>query len=167
MAINDQVLDTLTSKAWILPFENNIYSAVSDYEIVHVLAGRQRYTQIPQCPSWCRHVFMWCNQLIVLFDMNTYINNRKSRSINTTFSSSDIICIVSYENREKEIQYGGFLLSSLPFTRPVIDEQMCEFPQNTIDWGKFSVSCFKDSEIGIIPILDIPRIFCNSINNLQ
>ena len=165
--MNDQNLDKLTSKAWILPFENSVYSAVSDYEIVHILAGRQKYTQIPHSPSWCRHVFLWCNQLIVLFDLSTYININQNRSVNTTFSSSDIICIVSYENRKNQIQYGGFLLSSLPFTRPVIDEQMCEYPQGSIDWSRLSVSCFNDSEMGVIPILDIPGIFCNSINDSQ
>ena len=164
MDSNTQIQQDISSKAWVLPFGNNIHMAISEFEIVHILAGRQRYAHVPRSPLWCRHVFIWCDQLITLFDLKACITPEHTDGSIPAFSSSDIVCIVSYETPQKKIQYGGFLLSSLPFTRVVTDDQMCDYPKDNIDWEKFTLSCFNDPDLGPTPILDVARIFCSSIN---
>ena len=90
-------------------------------------------------------------------------SSQKKKNI-SDFSSNDIICVISYKDEKNTVQYGSLLLSSLPFVRTVTDDQMCKYPPaTTIDWGKLALSCFKDSEIGPIPILDVPHLFCDSI----
>ena len=163
MVINKEQLNQLASKAWILPFSNNIHMAISEFEIVHILAGKQRYTHVPRSPHWCSYVFIWCDQLITLFDLNAYLHRDKSSKSAYDFSSSDIVCIVSYRDINDTIQYGSFLLSSLPVARTVVDEQICNFPAGDTDWSILALSCFDDPDFGHVPILDIPRIFCESI----
>ena len=164
MNIDNENREHLSCKAWILPFANRIYTAISEFEIVHILAGRQKYTHVPRTPLWCQFVFTWCDQLIPLFDLNIYMNLQDSRESTPVFSSNDIICIVSYKDQGGILRYGGLLLSSLPFARTVSDDQICNYPPSpAIDWSKLAISCFNDNEIGAIPILDIPQIFCNPI----
>lgn len=152
--------DAAACKAWLLPFGKGLHVAIGEFEMVHILTGRQRYTRVPCSPVWCRFVFAWCGRPIPLFDLDAFLNPVPDQSSIAGFSASDTIAIVAYEDRQGSIQYGGFILSALPFARVVSDNQMCDYPSGNIRWNEVALSCFKDPDAGAVPILDIAHLFC-------
>jgi chemotaxis signal transduction protein len=146
-------------KTWLLP-TGSIHVAIGEFELVHIIAGWQRYIPVPRSPVWCHHVFLWQGCLLPLFDLENYINFAQGKVETSYSSTSDIVGIIAYENQRGEIQYGGLKLNAPPVIRVVSDDKMCDYPMSYPDWNKIALSCFKDPDIGPVPILDIQRIFC-------
>lgn len=148
-----------TCKAWLLP-TGSIHVAIGEFELVHIIAGWQRYMPVPRSPAWCHHVFLWQGRLLPLFDLETYINPAPG-IVRTAFSNTrEIVGVIAYENQHGEIQYGGLKLNAPPAIRVVSDDEICDYPMTFPGWDKIALSCFEDPDIGPVPILDIQRIFC-------
>jgi len=148
-----------TCKAWLLPV-GSIHVAIGEYEIVHVIAGWQRYIPVPRSPLWCHHVFLWQGHLLPLFDLELFINPAPVNTSNTNHDTRGIVAVIAYEINEGEICYGGLKLSAPPAIRVVSDDEICDYPANFSGWDKTALSCFKDPVAGPVPILDIQKIFC-------
>lgn len=146
-------------KAWLLP-ASSIHVAIGEYEIVHVIAGWQRYIPVPRSPLWCRHVFLWQGHLLPLFDLEIFINPAPVNNRDVNHDTRGIVAVIAYENSKGEICYGGLKLSAPPAIRVVSNDEICDYPGDFPDWGKIALSCFEDPVAGPVPILDIQKIFC-------
>jgi chemotaxis signal transduction protein len=153
-------LSDSASKAWLLP-AGRIHVAIGEYEMVHVIAGWQRYIPVPRSPLWCHHVFLWQDHLLPLFDLEIFINPALDNIRNTNSGTRGIVSVIAYENNKGEICYSGLKLSSPPVIRVVSDDEICDYPVNFPDWDKIALSCFNDPDAGPVPILDIQKIFCH------
>jgi chemotaxis signal transduction protein len=153
-----QISET-TCKAWILP-TGSIHTAIGEFELLHIIAGWQRYMPVPRSPFWCHHVFLWQGQLLPLFDLEIFINPAKEKVRASISNSREVVGVIAYENRHHEIKYGGLRLNAPPVLRVISDDEICDYPTAYPDWDKIALSCFKDPGTGPVPILDIQRIFC-------
>ena len=146
-------------KAWILPVDS-MHVAIGEFELVYIIAGWQRYMPIPRSPAWCHHVFLWQGRLLPLFDLENYLKPAQVKPRASASDNRDIVGVIAYENRNKEIYYGGLKLSAPPVIRVVTDDEICDYPGTFTGWDKIALSCFEIPDIGAVPILDIQHIFC-------
>jgi len=148
-----------TCKAWLLP-TGNIHVAIGEFELLHIIAGWQRYMPVPRSPIWCHHVFLWQGRLLPLFDLEIFINPVQEK-VSASFSNPrDVVGVIAYENQRGQIQYGGLRLNAPPVLRVVSDDEICDYPTAYSGWDEIALSCFKDPGLGPVPILDIQQIFC-------
>jgi chemotaxis signal transduction protein len=145
-------------KSWVLS-SGNVHVAIGEFELVYIIAGWQRHIRVPRCPVWCRHIFPWQGHLLPLFDMETYLNAACGKSCESAVPNRDFTGVVAYENRRGEIHYGGLQLTSPPVSRIVSDDEMCDYPDNYPEWDRIALSCFRDADMGPVPVLDIQKIF--------
>lgn len=146
-------------KAWILR-TGNLHVAIGEFELVHIIAGWQRFTPVPASPPWCHHVFLWQDHLLPLFDLEILVSPLSSDNPESRSLSRGIVAVVAYQISDDEICYSGLGLSAPPFLRVVRDEEICDYPEDYQDWHKIALSCFEDLDLGPVPILDIQKIFC-------
>jgi chemotaxis signal transduction protein len=156
---NTADIPDLSCKAWLLPTGAGTV-AIGEYELIYVIAGWQRYMPVPRSPRWCRHVFLWQNHLLPLFDLEIYINPEQRNTDQNTSGSRDIVAVIAYENKQNEICYGGLKLGAPPSVRVVNNDEICDYPANYPDWDRIALSCIRDQDAGPVPILDIQKIFC-------
>ena len=146
--------------AWMLPIRNDFYVSTGEFELVHVIMDWLRLYSVPYAPVYCKNVFVWQGQLIPLFDMEAYM-----RLYNDLPQDADrqagYICIVAYQGSEEKqaIKFGGLLLKAMPFRITVKDDQMCDFPDDNVNWQEIALSCFKESAFGTVPVLNLENIF--------
>lgn len=150
-------------RAWLLPFGEGRHAAIGEYELVHIIPDWVRLQSIPLCPVHCHKVFMWQGQLIPVFDPQAWFRPQDTSAADATQDIIPIMCIVAYEDDKRTVGYGGIMLSALPFRTTVLDDQLCDYPDDNDRWSAIAVSCFSDSVGGQAPVLDLPRIFCSSL----
>lgn len=154
-------ISEMSDKTWLLPTGKHTV-AIGEYELAYVIAGWQRYTQVPRSPRWCHHVFLWQGHLLPLFDLENYLDPAHGNTQGADSVSSDMVAIVLYENQRTETCYGGIRLSAAPAARVVSDDEICDYPPDYPDWEKIALSCFKTTDAGPVPILDIQKLFCST-----
>jgi hypothetical protein len=130
--------------------------------MVHIIPEWVRLQAVPLCPVYCHKVFSWQGQLIPVFDLQAWLRPQDSVVADTAQDATPIICIVAYEDENRNVGYGGMLLSALPFRTGVSDDRLCGFPDDDDRWNTIAVSCFSDPVGGPAPVLDLPHIFCSS-----
>lgn len=146
-------------KAWLLP-TGSMHVAIGEFELVHIIAGWQRYIPVPRSPAWCHHVFLWQGHLLPLFDLENYINPAPGKPVGSPSNDRDIVGVIAYENQNGVIYYGGLKMSAPPVIRVVTDAEICDYPGTFNGWDKIALSCFEAADVGAVPILDIQNIFC-------
>jgi len=149
-------------KAWMLPLGKGRHAAIGEYEMVHIIPEWVRLQSIPLCPVYCHKVLMWQGQLIPVFDLQAWLRTQTGIVADTAQDAMPIICIVAYEDDNRTVGYGGILLSALPFRTDVLDDQLCDFPDDDDRWSAIAVSCFSDPGGGPAPVLDLARIFTST-----
>ncbi|OGT79190.1 MAG: hypothetical protein A3H91_09805 [Gammaproteobacteria bacterium RIFCSPLOWO2_02_FULL_61_13] len=142
-----------TCKAWVLPIDDSLHTAIGEGEIAHVLPGLHPLQLLPRCPTWCRNVFRWHDRVVPLFDLAALLRPQG------VAVDSQAIAVVAYPGPDNSVHYGGLKLSALPFGRRVSDEQQCDFPASSPHWERIASSCFEDPLHGPIPVLDLARVF--------
>ena len=149
-------------KAWMLPLGEGGHAAIGEYEMVHIIPEWVRLQSIPLCPVYCHKVFMWQGQLIPVFDLRVWLRPQDHKITDINQESAPSICIVAFEDEDRTTGYGGILLSALPFKTGVLDDQLCDFPDDNYRWSAIAVSCFSDPGGGPSPVLDLARIFTST-----
>jgi chemotaxis signal transduction protein len=149
-------------KAWLLPLGEGRLVAIGEYEMVHIIPEWVRLQSIPHCPAYCHKVFMWQGHLIPVFDLQAWLHQRGNVAEDTAQDSSPIICIVAYKDDNRNVSFGGMLLSALPYRCEVYDSQICDYPEEEDRWRSIAVSCFSGPNGMPSPVLDLSRIFCRS-----
>ena len=140
-------------KAWVLPIDAALHTAIGEGEIAHVLPGLHPLQFLPRCPDWCRNVFRWHDRVVPLFDLRALLFPAAAAV------DGQAIAVVAYPGAGNCVHYGGLKLSALPFGRRVSDDQQCDFPASSPHWERIASSCFEDPVHGTIPVLDLARLF--------
>jgi chemotaxis signal transduction protein len=133
--------------------------AIGEFEMLHIILGRQRFFIIPHAPDYCRSVFLWQGRVIPAFDLSVYLHSTKTDAESISYSER-YICIVNYRDSTATVHHGALLLYDLPIRISVNDDKMCELPGNNKELRSISSSCFQDADHGPIPVLNLPGIFC-------
>lgn len=146
------------ASAWTLTFEEGIYAAVGEREMVHILPDPPNLFEIPETPAYCRNVLVWQGQILPLIDLSIYVEGRPWNEPRS--SPNTLVGIVAYQaNAGEAPRYGGLLLLQAPVRVSVTDQQACTLPERLRSWAPLAISCFQDSTHGPIPILDLKRVF--------
>ena len=146
-------------KAWVLPLFNKLYVAVGEYEIIYIINRWSQFYNVPGAPPYCNKLIIWREETVPVFDLSGFIFGMEAMQKSEQDFRSNVIVIVAYESRQKEITYGSFSVNALPVNITVSNDLQCEFPQQLDIWESIALSCFKSTDYGQIPILDIGRIF--------
>jgi hypothetical protein len=152
MEINDK---NPVSAAWILYINPEIAVAIGQYEIVYILKHEISVLKNINGPDFCNQSISWQEKIIKVFDLNRLINNCDKNIKEILYG---YIIIVPYISDDHETLFLGLKIVNIPLNLHVKDTQQCNYPDN-YDWDKLSSSCFYDEKYGIVPILDINKIY--------
>ncbi len=150
--------DTICS-AWLLSATETMRVAIGEFEMLHIILGRQRFFIVPHAPDYCRSVFLWQGRIIPAFDLSVYLHSAKTDAESVSYSER-YICIVNYRDSTTTVHHGALLLYDLPIRISVNDDKMCELPDNNKELRSISSSCFQDADHDAIPVLNLASIFC-------
>lgn len=146
-----------SAEAWLLSFDNELNAAVGGRELQHIAHAPTTFT-IPFCPVYVDQVLIWSDRLLPVIDLASWSSDGRQ------FCRSDLIGIVAYlEHDTHTPSYAGLRIRSAPKRLQVYDHQACALPQNMLRWRSITTSCFKYRNGKPVPILDLARVFSNSL----
>ena len=151
-------MNNASCSAWLLSVTETMRVAIGEFEMLHIILGRQRFFAIPRTPDHCRSVFIWQGQILPVFDLSVYLRTEKTDA-DSVIRTERYTCIVNYRDPADSVQHGALLLYDLPVRITVSDDQMCELPDNNKKLRTISNSCFQDPGHGPVPVLNLARIF--------
>ena len=142
--------------AWMMQIDRMLNLAVGQFEIVHIIDRPELYL-IPQAPEYCKHVIIWNENIIPVMNVSSWLSNEVQAK------DAGIIAILVYKNTQQELQYGGIKLGNAPVLEKVTNSQQCELPEDSEKLRDISLSCFKSSGGEAVPVLDVEKLFTQSI----
>lgn len=148
----------MKATAWILSVTPNLFVAVGEFELVHILPDNPVLFKVPKSPGYCNQVFVWQNKIIPLMDLAARFEvEGRGSGTNEGYK----VGIVAYRAEKTGVPgYGALFLKSTPRQVEVGDEQGIVFPASFEAWHQYVSSCFKteDTEEAIM-ILRLNRLF--------
>ena len=158
---------SLESNGWLLKLRGQWRAAVGLRELVHVLPYSPRLCMVPQTPAHARHVIVWEGKIVPVVDLVAYLEAGAEpvlRSATDRPSLDHLVGIIAYQAAPgSEISLAGMLLGEVPERIRVTDEQACALPESPSGWYQVSISCFEHPDHGVVPILDLPRLFSGRV----
>jgi chemotaxis signal transduction protein len=152
------------SNAWLLSFSDQLYAAVGNMEMVHILPNVPELTEISHAPVFCKYTIPWESQDLPVMDLASFLYREQEKKKNGTCYNDKLIGVVAYYDLEKKQQcHGALLIHKVPVRIEVDDKQACDLPESPVGWAKLANSCFEYTDNKYVPILDIPRIFSNNL----
>jgi len=150
------------SNAWLLSFSDQLYAAVGNMEMVHILPNVPELSEISHASVFCKYTIPWERQALPVMDIASFLYREQEQKKNRTCYNDKLIGVVAYYDSEKKQQcYGALLIHKVPIRIEVDDKQACDLPESPAEWAKLAISCFEHTNNEYVPILDIPRIFSN------
>lgn len=143
------------SVAWILYILPDIAIALGQFEIVYILKYEKNKLKNIDGPEFCNQSILWRDKMIKVIDLGCFINSDILKNKKRLY---EYIVIIPCLRRGQEVLFLGLKIINIPVKHKVKDSQLCEFPAN-YDWDKLSSSCFYDDRFGIIPIVDVSKIY--------
>jgi len=143
------------SIAWILYINPDVAIALGQFEIIYILKYEKNKLKNIHGPKFCNQSIIWKDKTIKIIDLDCFI---KFPDIKIKDILYEYIVIIPYMQDEKDVMFLGLKVINIPVKQQVKDTQQCNYP-GTYDWDKLSSSCFYDEKYGIIPILDITKIY--------
>ena len=68
--------------------------------------------------------------------------------------------VLAYQNAPREpLQYGAIAVHDIPYSQAVSDADFSPLPSDSDMWEELAISCFRQQEGQIVPILDAAKIF--------
>jgi chemotaxis signal transduction protein len=154
---------SLESNGWLLKLRGQWRAAVGLRELVHVLPYSPRLYMVPHTPPHARHVILWEGKIVPVVDLVAYLEAGAERGLRTAtnrLSLDRLVGIVAYQTAPgSEVSLAGMLLGKVPERIRVTDEQACALPESPPGWRQIAISCFEHPDYGVVPILDLPRLF--------
>jgi chemotaxis signal transduction protein len=158
---------SLESNGWLLKLRGQVRAAVGLRELVHVLPYSPRLYAVPQTPPHARHVILWEGKIVPVVDLVAYLEAGAEDGLRTAtsrLSLDHLVGIVAYQTAPgSEISLAGMLLGKVPERIRVTDDQACALPDSPPGWHQVAISCFEHPEHGVVPILDLPRLFAGRL----
>jgi chemotaxis signal transduction protein len=146
----------LGAEAWLLCFDNGLYAAVGERELQHIVHAPVTFT-IPFCPFYCNQVLILNDRLLPVIDLASWLTDGRQTC------RSALVGVVAYLGPENAYTtyYAALWLHSAPKRLKVYDERACVLPQDMPRWHDIAASCFSYEDDKPVPILDLPRVFCD------
>ncbi len=115
-------MSTIKSHAWLLPLRSDFVVAVSDVEMVEYLID-QKTIPVPLTPYYCRHVIVWREALLPVFDLNPLFTQPALKRFHH-------FGVLAYQTAPKTpLQYLIVALSGSPARVAVDDEKVADTPE--------------------------------------
>jgi chemotaxis signal transduction protein len=146
------------SKAWIFSLDDKLWGAVGEREMIHLLES-PTLLEVPHSPFYCRQVLVWKDRILPALDLAAWLQGRPIDR------NRCLAGLTVYQNSNAEVHYGALLLTGLPQSKLISDNQACSLPTEPADWKSVAVSCFAEGDF-VIPILNLPYIFSGALLNL-
>lgn len=157
--ITSNVKNDQESSAWLLYINPEIAIALGQYEVVYILKCENHKLKNINGPLFCNQTISWQDKIIKVFDLDCFINMKNNRDKNILY---EYIIVIPCVNDNQNVEFMGMKIMNIPVKIQVKDTQLCDYPDN-YEWVKLSSSCFYNEKYGIIPILDLTKVF-NCIN---
>lgn len=155
------------SDAWLLTISKDLHAAIGKLELIHISPEIPDIIPISDKGEYCQHQVIWQEQHLPLLDMALFLYGGSVKGELSDNPEKLFLCIVSYMSQQENVQrYGAILSSQLPAHIKVDDEQFCELPDSPEKWPMLAISCFSHDTYGIVPILDLPRIFFEDLDDV-
>ena len=140
--------------AWIVPLPGNMWIALGNLELVHVLTDVPAQSVVgDNGPAFLSETISWDGDTIPVFDAGKF-----GRGIEKT-AETVYYGIVRYRPTPTSPQrFGALKMTSIPQRAPVEDKMACDLPESHYHWRPFSVSCFK-LDGRAVPVLDLATLF--------
>lgn len=146
--------------AWVLNVGVQLWAAVGELELTHVIPHSPTLFEIPQAPFYCRQVLIWEDQVLPLMDFGARLLGETTRRGQATAEIETLVAIVAYQTqRGVTPKHGAMLLREAPSRVPVGDRQACALPEHPRGWAALAISCFEDERVGPVPVLDVARLY--------
>lgn len=148
---------TAEATAWVLALDRDLWAAVGEHEMVHMVQVPTVFT-VPDAPPYCRQVLRWEAEIVPVLDLAAWLHGQAARA------EPAMVGIFAYQDLAGtgEIGYGGLPLQVIPARRKVRDEQACALPEQPAGWRRIALACFQDGERPT-PILDLSRLFSGAL----
>lgn len=146
-----------TSKAWIFSLDNELWGAVGEREMIHLVESPV-LLEVPKSPPYCRHVLVWNERVLPALDLAAWLHGHPIER------NQCLAGLMVYQNPSAKLHYGALILADLPQCKSVSDDQVCPLPSEPLNWQSVAVSCFADGE-SVVPILNLPCIFSGALLN--
>ena len=144
------------SAAWVLALDHQLFAAVGEREMVHVVET-PTLLEVPRSPPYCRQVLVWNDTVLPAMDLAAWLRGQPAQRQQT------LAGVFAYQARpEANPEYGALLLAGIPARTRVADEQACALPKQAGNWRSVAISCFRQGDQPI-PILDLPHIFTGGL----
>jgi chemotaxis signal transduction protein len=140
--------------AWLLDLGDGLHAAVGELELVHVLPDPPTLFEIPQSPAYCRKVLVWEGEMLPLMNLAMRL------SVLAVPKSQVLVAITAFqEHPGAALRHGALLLGAPPVQIRVNDSLACELPEAQPDWQRLAIACFRRSDLGPVPVLDLEKVF--------
>lgn len=145
------------STAWLLELDSQMYAAVGELEIIHLLQSPPLHV-IPKAPFYCNSVLVWQDRIIPLFDLLAWLEGYPLPR------AHDTVAICAYQPQPgASLHYGALSLATIPVRVRLSDEQACTLPTQAGGWRELAIACVEDAG-RTIPIIDLPYIFSGALH---
>ncbi len=156
--------DRLSACAWILSFSPRGRVAIGEFELVHILDRAPRRFGIPGTPAHCREAILWQEEVLPYVDLRKLAPaedaDTPESSGETRSADGEVVAVVGYHAFSKELpQYGALRLRAIPTRVLVTNNSACDLPDDIGELHRMACSCFRHSDFGPVPVLDLPRMF--------
>jgi hypothetical protein len=139
--------------AWIVPLPGNVWIAVGNLELVHVLPDMPARSVIADAPAFLNEAISWDGSTIPVFDAGRF--NRGIEKISETVYYG----VLRYRPTPSgPQQFGAMKMTAIPQRVAVDDQMACDLPESHHHWRPYSVSCFT-LDGRAVPVLDLARLF--------
>ena len=149
--------------AWLLDLGGGLHAAVGELEMIHVLPDPPTLFEIPQTPDYCRRVLVWQGEVLPLLDLAERLSAGTVGRAGPLAGARDLVAIVAFQRHPgDQPRHGGLLLRGMPVRIAVTDADACELPESLQAWRPCAASCFSNSTVGAVPVVDLHRVFSQS-----
>ena len=138
--------------AWIIDLGHGLHAALGSSELAHLISDPTLF-EMPQTPSYCRHLVMWEGAMVPVLDLAFWLLGEPAER------AESFVAVVGYQEQPADApQHGALLTAGIPDRVRVCDEQACDLAPRPFGWRHVACSCFMHNNEPI-PILDLPFLF--------
>ncbi len=139
-----------TANAWLLDLGGAMCVAIGMRELVQIVEVANTFS-VPLAPASSNKVMFWQKRVLPILDLSLRMSHIES--------TSSLLAIVAYQDKETESAgLGAIILTAPPLRIAVDDAQACSLDEATADWRELANASFKRDN-AVIPVLHLSRLF--------
>jgi len=144
--------------AWLMQIDDFSRVAIGQLELIHIIASPE-YIEVPKAPEYCQRVIVWNDEIIPVIDISILMDHAIP-----CFHQNAIAVVIYHDENNQVLKYGGIQLFDTPVLAKVSNTQAVIRADMQDRWEAVALSCFKDEEDELIPVLDLKRLFSSGVD---